>query len=305
MTFDWKNPYSTVRTPVFARNVVATSQPLASQAGLHILQRGGNAADAAIATAAVLTLTEPCSNGLGSDNFAILWDPATQQLHGLNSSGIAPAAWTPEYFRRRYGDDAAKKPTRGWDAVTVPGAVAGWALLHRRFGKLPFADLLAPALHYAGRGYAVSAIVQEKWSLAAPILKDYPGWAEHFLPHGRAPRVGEHFTLPGAARTLRLIADRGGEAYYRGEIADAIARHAQATGGALTAADLATYWDWVQANGWVGTISTGFHGHELHEIPPNGQGIAALICLGILRHTDIASHALDSADWQHAAIEAM
>jgi gamma-glutamyltranspeptidase/glutathione hydrolase len=305
MSFDWKNPYPTVRTPVFARNVVATSQPLASQAGLHILQRGGNAVDAAIATAAVLTLTEPCSNGLGSDNFAILWDPATQQLHGLNSSGVAPAAWTLDHFRRKYGDDPAKRPSRGWDAVTVPGAVAGWSALHRRFGKLSFGEVLAPARHYAERGFAVSAIVAEKWSLAAPLLKDYPGWADHFLPRGRAPRVGERFTLAGAARTLQLIADSGGEAFYKGEIADAIARYAQATGGALTAADLASYWDWVQDNGWVGTISTEFHGHELHEIPPNGQGIAALVCLGILRHTDIASHALDSVDWQHVAIEAM
>jgi gamma-glutamyltranspeptidase/glutathione hydrolase len=305
MTFDWHNPYPTVRLPVFARNIVATSQPLASQAGLHILHMGGNAVDAAIATAAVLTLTEPCSNGLGSDNFAILWDPATQQLHGLNASGTAPAAWTPEYFRRRYGDDAAKKPVRGWDAVTVPGAVAGWSLLHRRFGKLPFGDVLAPARHYAERGFAVSAIVQQKWSLAAPILKDFPGWAEHFLPRGRVPGVGEHFTLTGAARTLQLIADSHGEAFYKGEIADGIARYAQATGGALTVADLATYWDWLQSNAWVGTISTGFHGHELHEIPPNGQGIAALICLGILRHSDIAAYAVDSPDWQHVAIEAM
>ncbi|HEX5640597.1 MAG TPA: gamma-glutamyltransferase family protein [Burkholderiaceae bacterium] len=305
MKFDWNNPYPSVRLPVFARNIVATSQPLASQAGLHILRTGGNAADAAIATAAVLTLTEPCSNGLGSDNFAILWDPATQQLHGLNSSGIAPAAWTPEYFRRRHGDDPARKPVRGWDTVTVPGAVAGWALLHRRFGRLPFADVLAPARHYAEHGYAVSAIVQQKWALAAPILRDFPGWAEHFLPRGRVPGVGEHVTLPGAARTLQLIANSQGAAFYTGEIADAIGRYAEATGGALAAADLATYWDWVQSNAWVGTISTAFHGHELHEIPPNGQGIAALICLGILRHTEIASHAVDSADWQHAAIEAM
>jgi len=305
MTFDWNNPYPTVRTPVFARNVVATSQPLAAQAGLHVLQHGGNAVDAAIAAAAVLTLVEPCSNGLGSDNFAILWDPATTQLHGLNSSGIAPAAWTLEHFRRKYGDDTAKRPTRGWDSVTVPGAVAGWSLLHRRFGKMPFGDILAPARHYAERGYAVSTIVQQKWALAAPILKDLPGWAEHFMPRGRAPHVGEHFTLAGAARTLQLVAERGGEAFYKGEIAQAIARHAQATGGALTAADLAHYWDWVQSNGWVGTISTGFHGHQVHEIPPNGQGIAALICLGILRHTDVESYALDSADWQHVAIEAM
>ncbi|HET9025772.1 MAG TPA: gamma-glutamyltransferase family protein [Burkholderiaceae bacterium] len=305
MSFDWKNPYPTVRTPVFARNVVSTSQPLAAQAGLHVLQRGGNAVDAAVAAAAVLPLTEPCSNGLGSDNFAILWDPGTQQLHGLNSSGTAPAAWTLDHFRRKYGDDPAKRPTRGWDAVTVPGAVAGWSLLHRRFGKLPFGEVLAAARHYAERGFAVSAIVQEKWTLAAPVLKDLPGWAEHFLPRGRAPQVGEHFTLAGASRTLQLVADSHGEAFYKGEIADAIARYAQATGGALTAADLAAYWDWAQDNAWVDTISTEFHGHQLHEIPPNGQGIAALICLGILRHTDIASHALDSADWQHVAIEAM
>ena len=136
--FNWHNPYLTTRTPVFARNIVSTSQPLAAQAGLHVLRNGGNAVDAAIAAAAVITMTEPCSNGLGSDNFAILWDPATQQLHGLNSSGTAPAAWTPEYFGRQYGDDPGKRPMRGWDAVTVPGAVAGWSLLHRRFGKLPF-----------------------------------------------------------------------------------------------------------------------------------------------------------------------
>ena len=305
MTFDWKNPYPTVRSPVFARNVVATSQPLAAQAGLQVLQRGGNAVDAAIAAAAVLTITEPCSNGLGSDNFAIVWDPASQQLHGLNSSGTAPAAWTLDYFRRKYGDDPASRPTRGWDSVTVPGAVAGWSMLHRRFGGLPFGDVLAPALHYAERGYAVTPIVQEKWVLAAPILKDLPGYADHFLPRGRAPHVGEHFTLPGATRTLEIIAATHGEGFYKGEVAEAIVRHAQATGGAMTRDDLAAYWDFVQSNGWVGTLQTRFHGHELHEIPPNGQGIAALICLGILRHTGIAECDVDSADWQHTAIEAM
>jgi gamma-glutamyltranspeptidase / glutathione hydrolase len=305
MTFDWNNPYPTVRTPVFARNVVATSQPLASQAGLYVIQRGGNAVDAAIAAAAVLTLTEPCSNGLGSDAFAIVWDPATGQLHGLNASGVAPAAWTVEYFRNRYGDDPEKRPTRGWDSVTVPGAVAGWSMLHGRFGRVAFGDVLAPALHYAERGYAVSRIVQQKWSLAAPILEAFPGYAEHFLPRGRAPLVGEHFTLAGAARTLQLIADSHGESFYRGEIADAIAAHARGTGGALSAADMANFWEFVQANGWVDTLSTGVHGHELHELPPNGQGIAALICLGILRHAGIDSMQVDSTDWHHVAIEAM
>jgi gamma-glutamyltranspeptidase/glutathione hydrolase len=304
MKFDWHNPYPTTRRPVLARNVVATSQPLAAQAGLAAMARGGNAVDAAIAAAAVIALTEPCSNGLGSDNFAIVWDG--RQLHGLNASGTAPAAWTLDYFRRKYGDDlVANRPVRGWDAVTVPGAVAGWALLHERFGRLAFADVLAPAIDYAERGFAVSPVVNEKWQLAAPLLRDQPGFADHFLPRGRAPEVGEHFVLKGAARTLKRIADGGGAALYHGEIAEAIARHAREHGGAMTAEDLAAYWDFVRDHGWVGTISQEFFGHTLHEIPPNGQGIAALACLGILKHTGLAGHAVDSADWHHVMIEAM
>ena len=310
LKFDWSNPYPTVRTPVFARNIVATSQPLAAQAGLRILQHGGNAVDAAIAAAAVITMTEPCSNGLGADNFAIVWDPTSKQLLGLNSSGISPAAWTLDYFRAKYGDDPQNRPLRGWDTVSIPGAVAGWALLHGKLGKLPFADVLAPAIEYAERGFAVSPIVQDKWRMAAPLLESYPGFAEHFLPRGRAPEVGEHFTLKGAARTLRLIAQTKGEAFYRGEIAGAIAKYAKETGGAHTEADFAAYWDFVQKHGWVGTVSQSFAGHELHEIPPNGQGIAALICLGILNHAPIMQQAMDcrrfdSADVQHVMIEAM
>jgi len=306
MSFDWGNPYRTLRTPVFARNVVATSQPLAAQAGLRILQRGGNAVDAAIATAAVITMTEPCSNGLGADAFAIVWDPASRQLLGLNASGLAPAAWTLEYFRSRYGDDLARtRPVRGWDTVTVPGAIAGWGLLHSRLGRLSFADVLAPAIDYAERGFAVSAIVQEKWQRAVPLLKDGPGFAEHFMPRGRAPEVGEHFKLAGAARTLRLLAEFGAEAFYRGEIGEAIAQYARSTGGALTLQDLADTWDFVQVHGWSGTISTSLAGHDVHEIPPNGQGIAALACLGILRHTAVADYPLDSPDWHHVTIEAM
>jgi gamma-glutamyltranspeptidase/glutathione hydrolase len=304
MNFDWHNPFPTVRTPVFARNIVATSQPLAAQAGLSMLARGGNAVDAAIAAAAVITMTEPCSNGLGADNFAIVWDGS--RLQGLNASGTAPAAWTLDCFRRKYGDDAAKKrPQRGWDSVTVPGAAAGWALLHGRFGKLPFADLMAPALEYAERGFAVSPLVQDKWRLAEPLLKDQPGFAEHFLPRGRVPQIGEHFVLNGAARTLKLIAESGGEAFYRGEIAAAIETYARQTGGAITAADLADYWDFVQQHGWVETIAQDFAGHTVHELPPNGQGIAALICLGILRHTPLTQFEVGSPDWQHVMIEAM
>ncbi|MEP6607623.1 MAG: gamma-glutamyltransferase family protein [Burkholderiaceae bacterium] len=304
MRFDWDNPYPTVRTPVFARNVVATSQPLAAQAGLRVLQGGGNAVDAAIAAAAVITMTEPCSNGLGSDAFAIVWDPESRRLHGLNASGTAPAAWSLDYFERKYGKPP-NVPNRGWDSVTVPGAVAGWSLLHGKFGKRTFADVLAPAIEYAERGFAVSPLVQNKWQRATPLLRNQPGFAEHFLPKGRAPHIGEHLSLPGAARTLKLIADTRGEAFYRGEIAEAIARFAQTAGGAMTAADLAGYWEFAHVHGWVGTISTRFHGHEVHQIPPNGQGIAALGCLGILRHTRLADYIVDSADWHHVMIEAM
>jgi gamma-glutamyltranspeptidase/glutathione hydrolase len=163
--FDWTCGYPSQRLPVFGRNLVSTSHPLAAQAGLRMLGKGGNAVDAAVAAAAVMTIVEPCSNGLGSDAFAILWDG--QQLHGLNASGGAPAAWSADYFKARYGADAASPPRRGWDSVTVPGAVGAWAALSERFGRLPFADLLEPAIEVAERGYAVPIVVQQKWAAAA------------------------------------------------------------------------------------------------------------------------------------------
>ena len=219
MSFDWRAGYPTVRLPVFARNVVATSHPLAAQAGLSLLQRGGNAVDAAVGAAAAMTILEPCSNGLGSDAFCILWDG--RELFGLNASGRAPAAWTPDYFRKKYGAAARQPPQRGWDSVTVPGAVAGWVELSRRFGKLSFEDLLAPAIDIAERGYAVPVVVQEKWAAALPELKDQPGFADTFMPGGRAPSVGERFAFPGAARALKQIAQTQGSAFYGGEIAAA------------------------------------------------------------------------------------
>jgi gamma-glutamyltranspeptidase / glutathione hydrolase len=298
--FDWTAGYASQRSPVFARNVVSTSHPLAAQAGLAMLRRGGNAVDAAIATAAVMTVVEPCSNGLGSDAFCILWDG--HQLHGLNASGTAPQAWTPEYFRGKYGADVRTPPKRGWDSVTVPGAVAGWTALHARFGKLPFADLLAPAIDVAERGSAVPVIVQQKWRNAAslPEITSQPGFAAAFLPHGREPKVGERFVFAEAARTLRLIAETKGEAFYRGELAQAAAAHAAAHGGAMTAADFAGY-----QPEWVTPIAQKYRGHTLHEIPPNGQGIAALIALGILDHFDLASLPVDGVASQHLQIEAM
>ena len=298
--FDWTTGYASQRSPVFARNVVSTSHPLAAQAGLRMLQAGGNAVDAAIATAAMMTIVEPCSNGLGSDAFAILWDG--KELHGLNASGCAPQAWTPEYFAGKYGAEAKTPPKRGWDSVTVPGAVSAWMALSSRFGKLPFADLLAPAIETAERGYAVPVIVQQKWANAAalPEITAQPGFAQAFLPHGREPRVGELFRFTEAARTLRLIAETKGEAFYRGEVAAALEAHSRAHGGAMTAADLAGY-----QPEWVKPIAQDYREYTLHEIPPNGQGIAALIALGILKSFDLAALKVDSAASQHLQIEAM
>jgi gamma-glutamyltranspeptidase/glutathione hydrolase len=299
-SFDWTAGYASQRLPVFGRNVVSTSHPLAAQAGLRMLWAGGNAVDAAIAAAAVMTIVEPCSNGLGSDAFAIVWDGKT--LHGLNASGTAPAAWTPAYFRAKHGEGAKAPPKRGWDSVTVPGAVSAWAALSEKFGRLPFADLLAPAIEVAERGYSVPIVVQQKWAMAAalPELTTQPGFADTFLPHGRAPQVGELFRMAGAARSLRLIAASRGEAFYRGEIAAAVEQHARAHGGALTAADFAAYRPM-----WVEPVAQDYAGHRLHEIPPNGQGIAALIALGILRNFDIDVLAPDGVATQHLQIEAM
>jgi gamma-glutamyltranspeptidase/glutathione hydrolase len=298
MTFTFNTSYPSTRQPVFARNVVSTSHPLAAHAGLAMLAAGGNAVDAAIATAAMMTVVEPCSNGLGSDAFCILWDG--HQLHGLNASGPAPAAWTREYFARKHGDQAM--PQRGWDTVTVPGAISAWVALSLRFGKLPFEQLLAPAADIAERGYAVPVVVQQKWQLASKVasLTSQPGFAATFLPKGRAPAVGERFAMPHAARALRLIAQSKGEAFYRGEIAAALAAHAREHGGALTEADLASY-----QPEWVKPTAQDYRGHTLHEIPPNGQGIAAQMALGMLEHFDLAGLPVDGPACQHLQIEAM
>ncbi len=298
MHFNFNNPYTSTRLPVFARNVVSTSHPLAAQAGLRMLYKGGNAVDAAIAAAAAITLVEPVSNGLGSDAFAILWDG--KELHGLNASGRAPATWTPDYFKRKYGADAKTPPKRGMDAVTVPGAVASWVAMSERFGKLPFADLMEPAIEIAERGYLLPVVVQQKWAAATPELQGLPGFADAFLPWGRAPNVGELFQFKSAARGLRAIAETKGAAYYGGEIAHAIEKFSAANGGSITAKDFAAY-----KPEWVKPIGQSYRGYTLHEIPPNGQGIAALIALGILEQFDVAGLPVDGVDSQHLQIEAM
>jgi gamma-glutamyltranspeptidase/glutathione hydrolase len=290
---NWAFPYPSRRMPVLARNVVATSQPLAAQAGLGMMLKGGNAADAAIATAITLTVVEPVMNGIGSDAFALLWDG--QKLHGLNASGRAPAAWSPQRFAGR-----TAMPKEGWDTVTVPGVVSAWAELSQKFGKLPFADLFGPAIGYARNGFPVSPVVASQWQAQVPRLKDQPGFAQAFLRDGRPPRAGEIFRFPEQAETLEEIARSGGESFYRGALAEKIAAFSAAYGGALVAEDLSAH----RAD-WVEPVSQNYRGHTLHEIPPNGQGIATLIALGILEHFDLGSLPPDSADSFHLQIEAM
>lgn len=298
MNFDFSNPYTSTRLPVFARNLVSTSHPLAAQAGLRMLWQGGNAVDAAVAAAAAMTILEPVSNGLGSDAFCILWDG--QSLHGLNASGTAPQTWTPEYFKRKYGADAKTPPKRGMDSVTVPGAVASWVALSERFGKLSFEDLMQPAIEMAERGYLLPVVVQQKWAAATPELQNLPGFAQSFLPWGRAPQVGELFQFAAAAKGLRAIAKTKGQAFYGGEIAQAIEKFSAQHGGSISAADFAAF-----KPEWVTPIAQNYRGYSLHEIPPNGQGIAALIALGILENFDVASLQRDGVDSQHLQIEAM
>jgi gamma-glutamyltranspeptidase/glutathione hydrolase len=291
--FSWEFPYASQRMPIMARNIVATSQPLAAQAGLRMFQKGGNAVDAAIATAIALTVVEPTSNGIGGDAFAILWDG--QKLHGLNASGRSPAAWNFEHFAHY-----ESMPLLGWDSVTIPGAVSSWIELSNRFGHLPFGDLFEPAIDYAYNGFLVPPITAKKWSSAPEEYKDFPEFAAAFLPTGRAPEVGEKFEFKAQAKTLERIAETKGEAFYHGDLAERIVARAQATGGLITREDLASH-----QPDWVETISANYRGLTLHEIPPNGQGIAALLMLGILENWRVRDHPVDSAHSLHLQIEAM
>ncbi len=281
--------------------MVATSQPLAAQSGLTILQRGGNAIDAAIATAAALTVLEPTSNGLGSDAFALVWDGT--RLHGLNASGRAPAGVPSAADLRAQGH--REMPVDGWLPVTVPGAPAGWAALHQRFGRLPLADLLAPAISYAEDGFGLSPLIARQWQQAAERFLPQTGpaiagWGATFAPTGRTPRAGERWAAPTHAQTLRSLAQRGLRDFYEGRLAEKIAGFARATGGFLTADDLAAH-----QSRWVEPISTGYRGYQVWEIPPNGQGLAALIALAILEGTDLPDQPHAAVESLHLQIEAM
>jgi gamma-glutamyltranspeptidase / glutathione hydrolase len=293
LPFDWTFPYPSQKMPLLAANAVSASQPLAAQAGLGMLYQGGNAIDSALATAIALTVVEPVMNGIGGDMFVLVWHEG--KLHGLNSSGRAPAAWTPDYFRGR-----DKVPATGWDSVTVPGQVAGWKALSDRFGKLPFARLFEPAIRYAQEGFLVSPQIARQWAIQVPGFLEQPGFREAFTIDGRAPRAGERWRFPDQANTLREIAESGGDSFYRGALAEKIDAFARKGGGALRATDLAQH----QAE-WVQPIQQSFAGYTLHEIPPNGIGLAALIALGILERFDLAGMGCDSADYYHVSLEAM
>jgi gamma-glutamyltranspeptidase/glutathione hydrolase len=265
-----------------------------------MLQRGGNAVDAALATAVALTVVEPTSNGIGGDAFALVWDG--NQLHGLNASGCAPAALRAELIRAQ---GYTEMPIDGWLPVTVPGGPAGWGDLHQRFGRLSLAEIMAPAITYAEEGFGVSPTVARNWSNASShylSLRDpaFSHWAEIFTWNGRAPRVGERWTSPAHAQTLRALAARGVRDFYEGALAAKIVQFAQTTGGLLSADDLASH-----QSRWVEPIHVGYRGYEVWEIPPNGQGLAALIALAILAGTDLAGHPHGSEASLHLQIEAM
>ena len=290
---NWNFPYNSRRMVVMGNNVVATSQPLSSQAGLLMLHNGGNAVDAVLASAIALTILEPTGNGIGSDCFALVWDGS--KLHGINGSGRAPAAWNRERFAH-----LDEMPKHGWDSVTIPGAVSAWSELSRQFGRLPFAKLFEPAIRYASSGFPVSPITAARWGEAAEKFCNFEGFRNTFLTEGRAPVPGEIFTLPDGAETLAEIAETKGESFYRGDLARTISRASADQGGVMTFDDLASH----RAE-WVAPLSQRYRGYELYEIPPNGQGIAALIAMGILDCFDIAKYPVDTADSIHLQAEAM
>jgi gamma-glutamyltranspeptidase/glutathione hydrolase len=291
--FSFDLPYPSARVPVLGRQAVATSHPVAAQVGLGVLSRGGNAVDAAVAVAATLAVVEPTMNGLGSDLFALLWDG--QSLHGLNASGRSPRAWSPERFAGR-----RQMPELGWDAVTVPGAVSGWSELWRRFGSQPFASLLEPAIGYAHDGFPVMPHMAALWACAPERFDKFAEFRRVFLPEGRAPRAGEWFRLPDLGVSLSAIAESQGQDFYAGGLAQRMARAAALAGGALGLDDLSAH----RAD-WVEPLSIQYGDAQLCELPPNGQGLAALLALGILQHLPLEGLPPEHPDSVHFQLEAM
>jgi gamma-glutamyltranspeptidase/glutathione hydrolase len=285
------------RSEIIARHAMAaTSQPLATQTALRILQSGGSAVDAAIAANAVLCLTEPTGCGLGGDLFAIVWDSASQRLHGLNGSGRSPAGLTRDVFQNA---GLEKIPANGPLPVSVPGCVDGWFTLHERFGKLPMTAVLDPAIRYAREGFPLTEVIARDWDRGAAKLREQPGFRETFLPDDRAPAKGEIFRNEALANTLESIARGGRDAFYEGDIARTIDAFMERIGGYLRHSDLAAH-----RSEWVDPVSSDYRGYQLWELPPNGQGIAALQMLNILEGFDLRSSGFGSPDHLHWLVEA-
>lgn len=296
------------RSAVLGRNgMAATSQPLATQIALDVLKAGGSAVDAAIAANAALGLMEPTGNGIGGDLFAIVWDPKTKKLHGLNASGRAPLGQTLAQLKKANGGKA-ELPPHGWLPVTVPGAVDGWFELHGRFGKLPMNQVLAPAIGYAEAGFPVSELIAFYWdrgtkgferSAASGMLQEVANMRKVYLPGGKAPREGEIFANPDLARTLRTLGEKGRDAFYKGELADHMDAYFRRIGAPHRKADFAAH-----KSEWVEPVSVNYRGYDVWELPPNGQGIAALQILNILEGYDLKSMGRQSADFWHLFVEA-
>jgi gamma-glutamyltranspeptidase / glutathione hydrolase len=291
-------PFASRRSNVIAqRGMVATSQPLAAMAGLQVLQQGGNAVDAAVATAVALNVVEPMSTGIGGDLFALVWMAKEGKLRALNASGRSPYAATIDRIK---GMGQESMPETGMLAVTVPGALSGWDTLVRTCGRLSLEQVMAPAIHYAGVGFPVSELIAGGWSRSVARLNTHPATAANYLVDGRPPAIGEVFRQPDLARTLRAVAQGGAEAFYRGEIAERIVAFSQANGGLFALEDFADH-----TPTWVDPISTEYHGVWLHECPPNGQGIVALMALNILKGFDLHELGHNSPRYLHVVIEAL
>src|SRR5215471_10435141 len=289
-------PFATRSEVLATHGMVATSVPLATQIGLDILKQGGTAVDAAIAANAALGLMEPVSNGVGGDLFAIVWDAKTRKLYGYNGSGRSPKSLTLQYF---VDHDIREIPPTGPLPVNVPGCVDAWGALHERFGKLPLKTALAPAIRYAREGFPVTELIARYWQLAVPRLSPYPGFKEQMTLDGRAPLAGEIWKNANLANTLQAIADGGRDAFYKGKIAHVIGDYFKANGGFLSYDDLAAH-----KGEWVEPISTTYRGYQVWELPPNGQGLAALQILNILEGYDLKKYGFGSAEHVHLFVEA-
>ena len=294
------------RSEVLARNgMVATSQPLAAQAGLDMLKRGGTAADAAIAAAAAAAVVEPLSTNLGADMFAIYWSAKDRKLYGLNASGPSPAGWTPEYFASKGHTAETGMPLRGPDSVTVPGAIDGWDELQRRFGKLSFREALEPAARLAEDGFGMTEREHSDWLPWVEDLAEDPDSARVWLRDGTAPPLYSIFRNPGMAKAFRTLQRGGRDAFYEGPIAEAIVRKVRSGGGVLTARDLAEY-----RSEWIDPISTNYKGYDIHQMPPNSQGFAVLEMMNIVEvcapvvGVDLRTAGPRSAEYWHFLVEA-